>query len=581
MPASSWSAISSSQIQPHPAFHKRSELYDPCKELPWCCAGAGEGSFTAAPATSLGRASAFCTSARQAELQQLQAQQPDFPMDEKACFQAAADGNVELLQYLLSQQAPVPALRCVLRAATEGHGSALELLRVEFPHCFEPDQAMQLAAAVGDLRAVQALRTLDPPSPWDESICLTAARRGHVHVLAWIRQQTPPCPWDESVAAAAAAEAQLPVLQWLRSQPKPCPWDASVCSAAATEGHLGTLQWLRAQPEPCPWDEATCQEAAISGCLPLLQWLRNQPEPCPWDKSACCAAAAEGNLHVLQWIRDPSQHAPCPWDGAVTSLAAGRGHLHILQWIQTHGSSDLFNYRTAIAAFDGKQHHVLTWLLRERVLSAASMQPLRAIASSRRGLMLALHAHGLLDGLIWDHMVVALMLGDLQIVQLMLQQICQQNLQFPAMREVISGGSLFPTFDFPAAQVHYWQGQSPNPQHLEVAQMLLERSPCFDSSEQHRLAQLAAEQESIIPVQLAARGVQPIIRWNAVTHQLAAAHGSPALLRLVLPLFRHCTILQGSAQYVILHMDRRVQFLQHRPFRCPTLCLDRSPGLCG
>jgi hypothetical protein len=118
------------------------------------------------------------------------------------------------------------------------------------------------AVQKGNLEILQWVRSQDPPCPWDEYTCANAARYGHLDVLQWLRSQNPPCPWDKNTCAYAAKNCHLNILQWARSQNPPCPWDENTCSYAALYGHLNILQWLRSQNPPCPWYEYTCKYAA-------------------------------------------------------------------------------------------------------------------------------------------------------------------------------------------------------------------------------------------------------------------------------------------------------------------------------
>jgi hypothetical protein len=169
-----------------------------------------------------------------------------------------------------------------------------------------------VAAANGHLDVLRWLRTQDPPCPWNEWVCCYAAQNGHLDVLKWLRAQDPPCPWNEWVCCYAAQNGQLDVLKWLRAQDPPCPWNTWTCANAAYYGHLDVLKWSRSQDPPCPWDEMACAYAAQNGHLAVLKWLRSQYPLCPWNEDACSFAAGNGHLDVLKWMR--AQVPLCPWN---------------------------------------------------------------------------------------------------------------------------------------------------------------------------------------------------------------------------------------------------------------------------
>ena len=125
------------------------------------------------------------------------------------------------------------------------------------------------AAKAGRLEALQDLRGLDPPCPWDEHTCAWAAEGGHLDVLKWARSQNSPCPWSEWTCARAARGGHLDVLKWLRDQDPPCPWDEGTCSGAAEEGHLEILKWLRSEDPPCPWRRSECREEASKSMMAI------------------------------------------------------------------------------------------------------------------------------------------------------------------------------------------------------------------------------------------------------------------------------------------------------------------------
>ena len=199
------------------------------------------------------------------------------PLDEPVCTAAASAGQIRSLEWLRVKGCPLNKCQCVYGAARYGHVPMLEWLQAQ-------------------------------PSPYklDFSVFMVAAMNGDENVtttLPWLKEKG--CDWNELVCHVAAKFGQLRALEWLRSHDPPCPWNAFTFAAVAgRNGCVVLMDWLLAQG--CPWDEMACASAARNGNLIALQWLRlNQ---CPWDENEC-ATEAENNCHTetLGWIRTQSQ----------------------------------------------------------------------------------------------------------------------------------------------------------------------------------------------------------------------------------------------------------------------------------
>jgi len=94
-----------------------------------------------------------------------------------------------------------------------GFGGRLYTARME---CFE-------AAADGDLDLLKQLR--EGGCPWNDDICAYAAQNGHLETLQWARKNG--CPWDQDTCACAARNGHLDILQWARKYD--CPWGEWTC----------------------------------------------------------------------------------------------------------------------------------------------------------------------------------------------------------------------------------------------------------------------------------------------------------------------------------------------------------------
>jgi len=96
--------------------------------------------------------------------------------------------------------------------------------------CFE-------AAADGNLDLLKQLR--ESGYSWDEWTCAGAALNGHLETLQWARKNG--CPWDEKICTHAALAEHRNILQWARKK-NGCSWDEKICANAAWNGYFEILQ---------------------------------------------------------------------------------------------------------------------------------------------------------------------------------------------------------------------------------------------------------------------------------------------------------------------------------------------------
>ena len=195
---------------------------------------------------------------------------------------AAFQGSVEILRWLVEEKGfelnlETTSVECIgLWAGFSGSVEVLKYLS-DRGNGFNT-RACAGAAEGGHLGALQYLRGLDPPCPWDIDTCKWAAWGGHLDILKWARSEDPPCPWDVWTCAAAAEGGHLEVLHWLREQDPPCPWGLSTCSFSARGGHLEVLKFARGQDPPCRWGRDMCRElASQNGHEHVIEWIDQQP----------------------------------------------------------------------------------------------------------------------------------------------------------------------------------------------------------------------------------------------------------------------------------------------------------------
>ena len=121
----------------------------------------------------------------------------------KAYVQAAASGHLHIIQWLREQQPPCPwdpppyrAIDTFCAAADGGH---LHVMRWLYENRFHWKQQygtkyMQVAAQVGDLKALEWAQSQRPPFVMHEIVCAASL---HLNVFKWLRTRDPPCAWSK------------------------------------------------------------------------------------------------------------------------------------------------------------------------------------------------------------------------------------------------------------------------------------------------------------------------------------------------------------------------------------------------
>eukprot|EP00611_Tribonema_gayanum_P025776 TRINITY_DN5971_c0_g1_i3.p1 TRINITY_DN5971_c0_g1~~TRINITY_DN5971_c0_g1_i3.p1 ORF type:complete len:559 (+),score=141.68 TRINITY_DN5971_c0_g1_i3:150-1826(+) len=339
--------------------------------LDWVIAGhdwRGGGAAACAAAAAAGRISALAHLRRHGSA-----------WDHGAFLEAAAHGQIEVMDWLGFADAPLSVDAAYRRAAQCGQRQSLEWLEVAF----------------------------DGETPWDENVISFAATSGSVELLRWLHAEG--CPWDDHASRVAAIDGHIEMLDWLHAVNAPMALDA--CDFAydcdqfeafewayshglpvsgklevklALEGDDERLEWLRVRghwfhnpPDMWAagdnivkqwlhhhrfpydaraaigvigtdavdwilyevgsgaWDERSCIAAAFEGDLTALSLLHTTCRATGGghDEEVCAAAAAGGHMDVLRWARGEG----CAWDGRVCSEARVNGHLDVLRWAVSEG----------------------------------------------------------------------------------------------------------------------------------------------------------------------------------------------------------------------------------------------------
>ena len=95
--------------------------------------------------------------------------------------------------------------------------------------------------------------------PWDEWTCSNAAKGGHMNVLEYAHENG--CPWEEFTCYSAAKGGHLDVLKYLHENG--CPWNRYACVEAAKGGHLDVLKYTHENMCLELWLLRHCRQRAV------------------------------------------------------------------------------------------------------------------------------------------------------------------------------------------------------------------------------------------------------------------------------------------------------------------------------
>ncbi|RLN68953.1 hypothetical protein BBJ28_00021709, partial [Nothophytophthora sp. Chile5] len=220
--------------------------------------------------------------------------------------------------------------------------------------------ATELAAARGDLAALQWLMESYQPDEFLTKAVAAAAANGHLHILEWLYEQHKERGyWGGTELCGAMENNHKDVVDWLRKHAAPHADSLrKVMEVAATTGTVDVVEWLFKElhesvedalwsaQSSFQWDTAQwilehCKLKgpwidwdlpAKDGALPFLQYLRSRSIGGP-GYYTLQVAAWNGHLEVVKWLHYELgvTLTPTLW------LAAENGHLDLLQWLHENG----------------------------------------------------------------------------------------------------------------------------------------------------------------------------------------------------------------------------------------------------
>lgn len=255
----------------------------------------------------------------------------DLPLPKNCINIAAKYGKINMLEWIKNNNKIDydNNIRACNLAAEYGHLDALKwLVDNKFDKYLTVDTFME-AAGNGDLEVLKWL--LSKGCPWNETTCIIAAGNGHLEVLKWAREND--CPWDESTCSFAAEMGELETLKWARE--KGCPWDKNTCRVAAAGNHLEVLKWARengcpwnedicsnasvnnnfellkwARENGCPWDKRVTTYAYENDNIKILEYAVKNG--CDWDDIKFRRVDHKPTKEMKQWVRS-NGGCSCCW----------------------------------------------------------------------------------------------------------------------------------------------------------------------------------------------------------------------------------------------------------------------------
>ncbi|KAG2879050.1 hypothetical protein PC114_g22776 [Phytophthora cactorum] len=304
--------------------------------------------------------------------------------------------------------------RGVVEAVRRGDLDMIRWLFAHFSGCVVAVQAVEAAAASGDLRTLEffldnerafqdaqdGAETNDSNEvQWGGADMAAAVEKGHADVARWLFEQKGDVErdWGRFMAAVVRG-GNLELLQWLldrgyvERQLAPPTMDD-----AAWGGHLDMLQWLYHHGYVHHASFAL-EHAARNGYLEIVEWLVRY-HPVGNTSRGLDAAARENHLHVVRWLlehnlgRDAAAKGSRPTDthDAMDGAAAGN-HLEVVKWLSAHRSGGCTTAAMDGAAANGHLEMV-QWLHEHRVEGCTTAAMDAAARNGHLDVVKWLHEH--------------------------------------------------------------------------------------------------------------------------------------------------------------------------------------------
>ena len=201
-----------------------------------------------------------------------------YPWDALTCYNAAENGHLDCLEWLIEQGCPHDFYFCFFEAAINGHADVLRWVASEWTpdHDYFHPELLEEVAGNGP----KTIPVLELAKEWDSNFN------------------------NAALITCAAHGGHLDNIKWLVEHGAPLEHDA-IPQVAATEGNLDVLNWVAEQPD-MHWDDATYDGAIQSHHVHVLEWARNTKKVHgPWAKDDLSRKVALwGNMEMAKWVVD-------------------------------------------------------------------------------------------------------------------------------------------------------------------------------------------------------------------------------------------------------------------------------------
>lgn len=361
---------------------------------------------------------------------------------------------------------------------------------------------------------------------WSEPVCKEAACFGLIYVLEQQKDLKVVSTWSPSIWDAAAANGQVDTLHWALQQPFHVRMDPRKCLIIAAENcHPRCCRWIYRKFPYWFRDYTAMVDAAISGkwaavrllcSLQMDPALAVRPPAQPLD-IVVAAAAAQGNLEFLQWAWKLRPQTPL--QESAIAQAAANGNFHVLEWavqepLPAHEHLLWKIFAVAVAHQSSSLLSVMA-SLGLQVVGPGVKQP-----ASKDLQCLITPAHCTLQQL-------AVSLTPATKGDPLWQATFKEALWASPWKQPPSGKTCVHSSSVRRAMVPGDAGSTDR--YVDLISWLTEMAklPHPHPSVKRfpaEIEELVEESQSIVPIELAAKGIQPRIPWGPRTHRLAGAY---------------------------------------------------------
>ncbi|MHB9147046.1 MAG: ankyrin repeat domain-containing protein [Candidatus Amoebophilus sp.] len=285
--------------------------------------------------------------------------------DSLLLLDAAKNGDIELVKYLIGQGAEVNA--------KDNNGRTVLLI----------------AAFNGRLATVKWLlengASLEEKDKYGFTALLLAAVNGHIDTLKWLLANGASLEEKSNngntVLLIAAFNGRLATVKWLlengASLEEKDNNGFTALLIAARNGHLATVKWLlengSSLEEKNNNGYTTLLEAAYNGHLDTVKWLLENgaslEEKNKYGYTALLLAAIDGHLATVKWLLENGASLGEKSNNGYTALllAAVNGHIATVKWLLENGASleekDKYGNTALLIAASNGQLATVKWLL--------------------------------------------------------------------------------------------------------------------------------------------------------------------------------------------------------------------------